>query len=145
MFLRRPMPDAFNDHWVASQRHVSTDALVAGLAESARSSWFTRYAPRLALSDHTVHQQDVRRPLGLPRTIDEDRLRLVLDRPDPFAFPRRFTRGLTFVATDLDWRRGTGPEVTGPGESLALAMVGRPIVLDELSGPGVPTLRARIV
>jgi uncharacterized protein (TIGR03083 family) len=144
MFLRRPIPDAFNDHWVASQRDVPTDVLVAGLAESARSSWFTRYAPRIALADHVVHQQDIRRPLGLPRTIDPERLRLLLGRPDPFAFPFRFTRGLTFVATDLDWRHGSGPEVTGPGESLALAMVGRPIVLDELSGPGVPTLRARM-
>lgn len=103
-----------------------------------------RYFPRLCLADHLVHQQDIRRPLGLPRTIDPERLRLVLDHPDPFAQPRRYARGLRLVATDLEWERGDGPPVHGPGEALALAMVGRAAVLDELDGDGVELLRLRI-
>lgn len=142
--LRRPNPIAYNDHYVASHRDVTTGELVAVLADSAETSWITRYWPRLGLADHLVHQQDIRRPLGLPRAIDPERLRLVLERPDPFARPWRYTRGLRFVATDMDWRRGSGPEVRGPGEALALASVGRVAALDDLDGDGVETLRRRV-
>ncbi|MFD6895189.1 hypothetical protein ACFWB0_11670 [Rhodococcus sp. NPDC060086] len=68
---------------------------------------------------------NVLRPLGLPRTIDPDRLRLVLDHPDLFARTRRYVRELRLVATDLQWERGDGPDVRGSGEALTLAMVGR--------------------
>ncbi|MGW5383776.1 maleylpyruvate isomerase N-terminal domain-containing protein [Nocardia sp. NPDC003963] len=64
-------------------------------------------------------------------------------RPDPFAHPWRYTKGLQFVATDFDWVKGYSPPVRGRGEALALAMVGRPVVLDEFEGEGVPELRRR--
>ncbi|MFE4498413.1 maleylpyruvate isomerase family mycothiol-dependent enzyme [Rhodococcus sp. NPDC056743] len=134
-----------NEHYVTTQNNVPTDILADRLAVSATTSWFARYAPRLTLSDHVVHQQDIRRPLGLPRTIDPERLRLVLDRPDPFAQPRRFTKGLRFTASDLPWEHGTGPEVHGRAEALALAMVGRPSVLEDLEGDGVDLLRTRMI
>ncbi|MFC4123342.1 maleylpyruvate isomerase family mycothiol-dependent enzyme [Nocardia rhizosphaerae] len=108
--------------------------------ESGRLS---RFSPRLMLSDLLVHHQDIRRPLGRPRRIPADRMIAVLSYPDPFAFPGRRTRGLRFVATDLDWSWGDGPEIRGPGEAIALAVVGRAIVLDELTGGGVPELRRR--
>ena len=57
---------------------------------------------------------------------------------------RRNSRRLSFVATDLDWRAGRGPEVTGPGEALLLSLAGRPAALDELAGPGAPLLRQRV-
>lgn len=103
-----------------------------------------RLGPKVGVADMLVHHQDIRRPLGRPRSIDPDRLRQVLAFPDPFAFTRRRTRRLTFVATDLDWTKGEGPEVRGTAESLALAVAGRPVVLDELDGDGVATLRARL-
>ncbi len=106
--------------------------------------WFSRVAPTLALADMFVHQQDIRRPLGRPREVPAERLAAVLSHPDPFAFPRRYTRGLRFVATDLEWSRGDGPEVRGPGEALALVMVGRPVALADLEGDGVPVLRERL-
>lgn len=105
----------------------------------------SKYSPRLALSDLMVHQQDIRRPLGRPRTIPADRLIALLSYPDPFAFPGKRTRGLRFVATDVGWSWGDGPEVRGPGEAIALAVVGRAVVLDELTGGGVPELRRRCV
>lgn len=103
----------------------------------------SRLWPRLGLADLLVHQQDIRRPLDRPREIPADRLKAVLDHPDPFAHPGRFTRGLQFVATDFDWVKGSGPTVRGRGEALALAMVGRTVVLDELDGEGVGELRRR--
>ena len=100
--------------------------------------------PSLILSDMLVHHQDILRPLGRTREIPPPRLRAALDRPDPFAFPWRRTRGLRWVATDLDWSKGRGTEVRGTGEALALAIAGRPVVLDELEGDGVAVLRSRM-
>ncbi|NNH72077.1 maleylpyruvate isomerase family mycothiol-dependent enzyme [Nocardia uniformis] len=116
--------------------------LVDRLAGS--NGWFTRFSPGLALSDMFVHQQDIRRPLGRPRTeIPAGRLLAVLNYPDPFAKPKRYLRGLRWEATDVDWTKGSGPLVRGPGEALALAMVGRTVALADLEGDGVPTLRER--
>lgn len=142
--LRNPSVDRLNRHYVEAARNIPVDRLVDGLATSLSGSWFPRWFPRLTLADHLVHQQDIRRPLGIPRAIDADRLRLVLDNPDPFARPSRYIRGLRLVASDIAWERGDGPMVRGTGEALALAMVGRRAVLDELEGPGLELLRSRI-
>ena len=58
--------------------------------------------------------------------------------------PRRRSAGLRFEATDLDWAHGHGELVTGPAEALMMALTGRPAVLGELDGRGVPELAARI-
>jgi hypothetical protein len=52
--------------------------------------------------------------------------------------------GLCLIATDVNWSHGGGPEVRGKGEALLLALTGRPIALEELSGDGVATLSARV-
>lgn len=136
--------DAINNLLVDDQRGTAPERLVERLASSVGRGPFARLAPSSALADVLVHHQDIRRPLGKLRTIPAERLRTVLDRPDPFARPKQYTRGLRFVATDVDWANGDGPEVRGTGEALALAMVGRPVVLDELTGDGVQTLRERM-
>ena len=101
------------------------------------------------LSELVIHQQDVRRPLGAPRAIPPERLATVLD----FAITRagglglqtgcrRRAKAVRLVATDLAWSAGTGPEVTGPGEALFMALHGRGAALMDLSGAGVDTLAA---
>ncbi|MFI6869672.1 maleylpyruvate isomerase family mycothiol-dependent enzyme [Nocardia sp. NPDC050406] len=140
--LRSGTVDRTNNALVRKSRSLSTAQLVDKL--ETMDGWFTKYLPRVALSDTFVHQQDIRRPLGKPRKeIPAERMRAVLDLPDPFAFPFRLMRGLRWEATDLDWAKGSGPVVRGPGEALALAMVGRTGALDDLDGDGVPTLRQR--
>jgi uncharacterized protein (TIGR03083 family) len=97
--------------------------------------------------DHVVHQQDMRRPLGLPRTIPEERLVAALDvAPGLGGFVKSKQRaaGLRCTATDITWTHGDGPEVQGPGEAILLALAGRPVALDDLSGDGVATLRGRV-
>ncbi len=133
--------DRINNALAESFAALPTAELVDRFAH--RSGRLSKYAPRLMLADLMVHQQDIRRPLGLPRAIPADRLSTVLSHPDPFAFPGTRTKGLRFVATDIDWSSGDGPDVRGPGEALALAMVGRTVALDELTGDGVPELRRR--
>jgi uncharacterized protein (TIGR03083 family) len=100
----------------------------------------------IALADGMIHQQDIRRPLGLPRTIPADRLRATLEFAQYAPVIRGFwhRRGLRLVAEDVDWSTGSGPEVRGPGEAILLAIAGRNASVDELSGPGVATLRPRL-
>ena len=101
---------------------------------------------RIALTDGMIHHQDIRRPLGLPREIQLERLIAALDtaKTAPTLQSAKRIRGLTLTATDLDWTTGTGPLVQGPGEALLMAIAGRPDALDELSGPGQPTLATHI-
>jgi uncharacterized protein (TIGR03083 family) len=100
----------------------------------------------IALVDGMIHQQDIRRPLGLPRTIPPDRLRSALEfaKTSPALGGFRHRRGLRLVATDLDWSAGTGPEVSGRGEALLMAIAGRSASIAELDGPGQPLLRRRL-
>ena len=51
--------------------------------------------------------------------------------------------GLTLRATDTEWSTGSGPTVEGPAQQLLLAVAGRRPALDQLSGDGLATLRAR--
>ncbi|SFA82481.1 TIGR03083 family protein [Amycolatopsis marina] len=100
----------------------------------------------IALVDALIHQQDIRRPLGLPRGIPAERLlpalRCALFAPVIRGFWR--VRGLRLVATDLDWSTGRGPEVHGTAEALLMVIAGRRGVVDELSGPGQPKLAERL-
>jgi uncharacterized protein (TIGR03083 family) len=103
---------------------------------------------RDVLADHVIHHQDIRRPLGQPRDIPEDRMLISLDamprNKASFFNTKKVADGLRLVATDLDWSTGSGPEVTGPAEALLMALGRRPVALDALSGDGLPTLAARI-
>jgi uncharacterized protein (TIGR03083 family) len=104
------------------------------------------FGGRVALTDNMIHQQDIRRPLGLPRTIDERRLRVTLDfaLTAPTIRGAKRSKGVRLVATDLDWDHGGGPEVEGPGEALLMAMAGRGAALKDLSGAGVEKLAQRM-
>jgi hypothetical protein len=106
--------------------------------------------PQESLVDHIVHQQDMRRPLGLPRKVPAERLLAALGVVTVYpgvggaAGAKNRARGLRLAATDVNWSYGKGPGVRGTGEALLLALTGRPIMLDELTGDGVPALRDRI-
>ncbi|AKN15781.1 maleylpyruvate isomerase family mycothiol-dependent enzyme [Mycobacterium haemophilum] len=100
----------------------------------------------IALVDGTIHHQDIRRALGQPRIIPADRLGRVLGLVpnNPRLGAWRRIRGLRLRATDLDWVHGRGPEITGTGEALLMAMSGRPAAIPELAGAGKATLAARL-
>ena len=100
----------------------------------------------IALVDGTIHQQDIRRPLGQHRVIPPDRLHRVLNYAltSPATRGARRTRGVRLVATDLDWNHGDGLEVTGAAETLLMAMAARPDAFNQLTGPGKELLARRI-
>lgn len=102
---------------------------------------------REGLVDHVVHHQDIRRPLGMPRTIPEDRLVAALDAApgiSGFVGAKKRATGLRLTATDVEWTHGDGPEVRGTGEAILLTITGRRAALDELDGEGVATLATRL-
>lgn len=74
-------------------RHLQPRGLTAG------------FGGMIALVDGMIHHQDIRRPLGQPRTIPAQRLdrvlRLMPKNPRLRARPR--IKGLRLRATDLDW------------------------------------------
>jgi len=100
----------------------------------------------IALTDGMIHQQDIRRPLALPRTIPAERLvpalRTALFAPTLLGVVR--VRDVRLVATDIDWAFGRGPEVRGTGEAILMTVAGRRAAVAELSGPGHARVAQRL-
>lgn len=98
------------------------------------------------LAETLVHAEDIRRPLEIAHTYPTECALQVANfyqRSKLLIGAKNRIAGLTLVASDAEWRRGGGPEVTGPIMSLVLAMTGRKAAIEELSGPGVQTLELR--
>jgi uncharacterized protein (TIGR03083 family) len=116
------------------RRHLRPRGLTAG------------FGGMIALVDGTVHHQDIRRALGYSRAVPADRLQRILPLVpgNPRLGAGRRIRGLRLIATDLGWQHGNGPEVSGTGEALLMAMTGRPAAVPELAGPGQSTIAERV-
>lgn len=126
---------------------LTTEQLLQRLRAHLRPQGLaTTLGGRLALLDVTIHHQDIRRPLGMPRQIPAPRLRRVL--ADSVRSPElpawRLARGLRLAPTDLDWTHGSGPDVTGPAEAVLMAITGRRIAVPELAGRGRSILLSRL-
>jgi uncharacterized protein (TIGR03083 family) len=105
------------------------------------------FPPRLTLLDRLVHHQDIRRALGHRRDIPDERLVAALEASPTLGSvfgAKRRTRGLRLEAPDVDWSWGSGPVVTGPGEAVLMAVLGRGQALADLGGEGLSTLRGRV-
>ncbi|MDT5079289.1 MAG: hypothetical protein QOJ80_3926 [Mycobacterium sp.] len=136
-----------NEVGVAEFASLSPQELMQFLSRHLRPQGLTAgFGGMIALVDGTVHHQDIRRALGHPRTVPVDRLERILPLVpgNPRLGAGRRIRGLRLEATDVAWQHGEGPEVSGAGEALLMAMTGRQAVLDELSGPGQATLAGRV-
>jgi len=138
--------DRINAIGVADYADRSPKQIVAMIRANTEPHGLTGgFGGRIALTDGMIHQQDIRRSIGLPRTIDPKRLRTALDfaRFAPTIRGAWRARGTRLVATDIDWAYGKGPEVRGNGEALLMAMAGRRAALDDLDGPGKAKLAQR--
>jgi hypothetical protein len=95
-----------------------------------------------------VHAQDIRRPLGLRRAPAVGAVTEVARfyaRRDFTVAGHRTIEGLRVEATDGPFATGAGPLVNGTTLALTMAMAGRRAYCDDLTGPGVSTLRARLL
>jgi uncharacterized protein (TIGR03083 family) len=123
---------------------------LAELAEVMRAKAGSRFTPPMMdwhapLTDTLIHREDIAVPLGFAsdRPVESWRLALEfqLSKKADGIFGPRGRPEVTLVASDLDWRHGSGPEVRGPVAALALAVAGRTARLDALDGPGVVLVR----
>ena len=144
---------SFDKFSVKASRRIAEQP-TATIVEVLRANEDNRFTPPglgpgAPLSDTAVHMRDAARPLGLATTPPPSTWRVVLDfLMTPAAkrafVPRNRLPGLSFRATDQEWSAGSGDEVSGPSEALAMAMAGRSAALADLSGPGVAVLQGRL-
>ncbi|MGV0593219.1 maleylpyruvate isomerase family mycothiol-dependent enzyme [Mycolicibacterium porcinum] len=136
-----------NEVGVAEYSAKSTGELLDFLNRHLRPQGLTAgFGGMIGLIDGTVHHQDIRRALGLPRTAPAQRLQRILPLVpgNPRLGAGRRIKGLRLRANDIDWEHGSGPEVTGTGEALLLAMTGRRQAAEELTGSGAAILLGRL-
>jgi uncharacterized protein (TIGR03083 family) len=131
---------------VARETAGTTDDQVAALTGLVNASTSPPGPIDAMLGEIIVHSEDIRRPLGIAH---EYPVAAVTRAADFFASSnlliggKNRAAGVRLTATDADWSRGSGPEVSGPALSLVLAVTGRTVALDDLTGPGLDLLRAR--
>lgn len=135
-----------HDFSVRHAERPDTD-LVAELREHAASRRLPAVTNvRNILFDVLVHGQDIAIPLGVPREMPKEAAKAGAARVWTMGWPFGVKRGLKqfrYVATDVDWSAGDGPEVSGPIAALLLVLTGRTAVLPQLAGPGVGELTSR--
>jgi uncharacterized protein (TIGR03083 family) len=98
------------------------------------------------LGEVVVHSEDIRRPLGIIHAVPTEVATVVATfyaRRDFTVRSRSTIHGLRVEATDGSFAAGAGPLVRGTTLALTMVMAGRGTYCDELSGPGVPVVRAR--
>jgi len=157
--------DGFRGFLVSGIRHGNMDkgidalarrraqASAAEIAETLRTQADFRLSPPITgplsgLTDVLVHGADIRIPLGLAHRPDPEHVAWVLDfltsRTQFGFFPQRRLRGLALRDEDTGRTWGAGQEIRGPGAAVMLAVCGRTVALDRLTGPGVTVLRSRL-
>lgn len=102
--------------------------------------------PATMLGETLLHSEDIRRALGIEHSYPIEAVVQVADfykGSNLILGTKKRITGLKLRATDANWSHGSGPEVSGPMLSLLMAMTGRKAALEELTGEGVETLRAR--
>jgi len=120
-----------------------------GLAEFRSLLKATNHPPgpvEAMLGEAVIHSEDIRRPLGLKREYPSAAVVRVADffkGSNLLIGAKNRIAGLTLTATDTQWSSGSGPEVKGSILDLVMAMTGRSVALDQLSGDGLATLRGR--
>ncbi|MGV9413528.1 maleylpyruvate isomerase family mycothiol-dependent enzyme [Nocardia sp. NPDC003693] len=139
--------DEHNARRLAEHRGATPTETLERFREVIPSTTST-FGPTAAwLGEVVVHAQDIRYPLGLSRQPSVEAVTEVAR----FYASRDFTvsghtviEGLRLEATDGPFTEGTGALVSGPTLALTMAMAGRAIYCEQLSGPGLPTLRDRL-
>lgn len=149
-FMRRMIRHGFNFQKVVDgdlqkylrPRHEMIDAFERAI----RNPSTPKQLAEIALGEFMVHGEDIRRALGDRGEHPFAHVPVVgaayVTSGKPLGGKRR-VEGLSLRATDGEFAWGEGPEVTGPGIDLLLAISGRADALDSCRGDGVDILRSR--
>lgn len=139
--------DAMVGKEIAAVTSGRTDADLVQLLRERVDARTAPPGPTLSwLGETIVHGEDAFRALGGYRDHPIAHLVAVADfykGSDMLIGAKSRIGGVALRATDSDWRHGTGPEVAGPMIALVMAMTGRSVALDDLTGDGVAVLRGR--
>ncbi|MFV2198670.1 maleylpyruvate isomerase family mycothiol-dependent enzyme [Nocardiopsis sp. LOL_012] len=98
------------------------------------------------LGEAVVHGEDIRRPLGIARRYPIDVLTELAEYysgTDMAVVAKGRIGGLRLEAADGPFAAGEGSLVSGPTLALIMAMTGRGVFCDDLTGDGVRVLRER--
>ena len=140
----------FNNFSARNIERVKSGHSDTDLVAEFRSAVDARTAPpgpaASWLGETIVHGEDIFRALGTYRPHPVEHVTAVADfykGSNLLIGAKKRIAGVTLRATDTDWSTGTGAEATGPAIALVMAMTGRSVALDDLSGPGVEVLRGR--
>ena len=145
-----PLNTFIHDAGVIQAQALSTEQIVAAIRNGMGSRRHNAgLTPLETLTDILVHSQDIAIPLGV-----ELPMRPALSA---LAATRRWDTRNTWLATvnrklplstyqlratDTDWSRGQGPDITGPIGAILLLLTGRTAALDQLAGEGADVLRS---
>jgi uncharacterized protein (TIGR03083 family) len=102
----------------------------------------TPYEP---LVDILVHTQDMFRPLGIEHAMPADAAVAALDRvlgKHDKLFAAHGLDSVHVVATDVDWSRGSGPEVRAPVQEVLMLATGRAADGALVEGDGAALVRS---
>ncbi|MEO7848895.1 MAG: maleylpyruvate isomerase family mycothiol-dependent enzyme [Arachnia sp.] len=144
-FVRRMLAVRFdfdrdNAEGVARERAASPQDTLAALEEVLTRSTTPPAPLATRLVEMFVHGEDIRRPLGISRTyppaLVAEALAYQVATGTNMGGGKELARGWRLVASDTEFVYGTGPEVRGEAISLLLAVSGRPVGPDELTGAG---------
>jgi uncharacterized protein (TIGR03083 family) len=132
-------------------KKITADMSTAEIAATTRSSARSQsMPPGLKLpgvfTELVVHSSDISEGVGAPFALPVEDYLAALDHlkdVQPVFGSKERIAGLTLRATDAQWSTGSGPAVEGPAQQLLLAVAGRRSALDNLSGEGLATFRAR--
>ena len=132
--------DRANASGIARERGAHSGAALAGFkaVQMRRTGPPAPLATRLV--EAFIHGEDIRRPLGIRRTYPAPHvitaLQYQLKTTVKMGGGKEPAEGWRLVATDAAFSHGSGPEIHGPAIVLLLAVSGRPVHSNELSGPG---------
>lgn len=149
MLRSRTLNTFIRDAGVVQAQALSTEQIVAEIRNGVGSR---RHNPGLSpwetLTDILVHGQDIAVPLRLELSMQPSLSALAATRrwDTRDSWLATVNRRLPWarchlIATDVAWRRGEGPQVSGPIGALLLLLTGRLAALDQLEGEGVDALR----
>ncbi|HEX9519402.1 MAG TPA: maleylpyruvate isomerase family mycothiol-dependent enzyme [Streptosporangiaceae bacterium] len=117
---------------------VSAADLLSILQDNATNPWKPPGGGYLgALTHDVIHGLDITVPLGIGRRVPADRLRAVLDAIAAPKARKHFGTDLSGVrlrAEDIDWASGSGQQLSGTAQDLALVLCGRKLPPGRLHG-----------
>jgi uncharacterized protein (TIGR03083 family) len=149
-FMAELREDAF-DFTRLSNRIASRDAQlpIGELIWNLRAEVLHRWTPPSggyhgALNHVVIHGLDITVPLREPRRSSDTAIRAVLDDLTEGGGHAHFgtdIQGRSLHATDIDWSYGSGPQLRGEAEDLALHICGRTVPGDRLQGEMLAQIR----